>query len=74
MNDELRAKSTTSTQESGTRPLVSPPAYIACMTCSTRATFDSDWQPGKGIEQSLYRFTCKLGHHSYRAIKYRFKR
>ena len=74
MNDTLRAKSTAVPTESGTRVL--PPALsnMPCQVCGFVATFDADWQPGPGLDQDLHRFTCKIGHHSYRAVRRRVNR
>jgi len=74
MNDAPGSNSTGLPGKSGTRVLPPSLSNMSCQVCGFVATFDSDWQPGPGLEQDLHRFTCKQGHHSYRAIRRRVDR
>lgn len=74
MNGTPGSKSRPLPKKSGTRVLPPAQSQMSCQTCGYTATFDSDWQPGHGLNPDLYQFTCKLGHHSYRAIIRRFTR
>ena len=68
MNDPLRAKS--SPPAGRDRTPAPPPTgpYIRCQDCGYRAYLDTPWRPSFGIEPLLRRFTCKDGHHTYRAF------
>lgn len=74
MKDTLRAKSTALPEENGTRVLPPSLSHMPCQVCGYDAVFDADWKPGPGLEQNLHRFSCKIGHHSYRAIRRRINR
>ncbi len=74
MNDALRAEFTGMPEKSGTRVLPPALSHMPCQVCHGRATVDDNWQPGPGYDPDFYRYTCVLGHHSYRAVRRRVNR